>query len=86
MSLKSIINLRQLKLSCLLSLFFIVIYIIKDAFNDNLLFTLIKLGKWNISLSLILLKLLIYIGEWYLFFRILNWLFNLIKNFMEEKF
>ncbi|OQQ88671.1 hypothetical protein B6U57_01710 [Ligilactobacillus salivarius] len=86
MSLKSIINLRQLKLSCLLSLFFIVIYIIKDAFNDNLLFTLIKLGKWNISLSLILLKLLIYIGEWYLFFRILNWLFKLIKNFMEEKF
>lgn len=86
MSLKSIINWRQLKLSCLLSLFFIVIYIIKDAFNDNLLFTLIKLEKWNISLSLILLKLLIYIGEWYLFFRILNWLFNLIKNFMEEKF
>ncbi|OQQ99486.1 hypothetical protein B6U52_01750 [Ligilactobacillus salivarius] len=86
MSLKSIINLRQLNLSCLLGLFFIVIYIIKDAFNDNLLFTLIKLGKWNISLSLILLKLLIYIGEWYLFFRILNWLFKLIKNFMEEKF
>lgn len=83
---KSIINWRQLKLSFLLSLFFIVIYIIKDAFNNNLLFALIKLGKWNISLSLILLKLLIYVGEWYLFFRILNWLFNLIKHFMEEKF
>lgn len=83
---KSIINWRQLKLSFLLSLFFIIIYIIKDAFNNNLLFALIKLGKWNISLSLILLKLLIYVGEWYLFFRILNWLFNLIKHFMEEKF
>lgn len=83
---RSIINWRQLKLSFLLSLFFIIIYIIKDAFNNNLLFALIKLGKWNISLSLILLKLLIYVGEWYLFFRILNWLFNLIKHFMEEKF
>ena len=83
---KSIINWRQLKLSFLLSLFFIIIYIIKDAVKNNLLFALIKLGKWNISLSLILLKLLIYVGEWYLFFRILNWLFNLIKHFMEEKF